>query len=71
MKANKAKIEISNCGDCPFNNPKRVYTADSFEMIFSWHCKKKKDKKIHNYVEVFDDHNKIPIPDWCPIIVKK
>ena len=54
-------------------NVERVYTADSFETVFSWSCKlvdKTIDpkyptgKKIAKYVEWNDKDP--PIPKWCP-----
>lgn len=59
----KITIEIKDCKGCPHLKEERHYTSDSFEMVFDWFCKKKRNKKIAGYVE-FND--KIEIPNWCP-----
>lgn len=64
----KIALEIESCRECPHLNENRVYTGDSFENVFEWFCKKKTGKKIAGYVETFD---KVEIPKWCPIIIKK
>lgn len=59
------KIEIDNCSQCPFFKSNRVYTADSFEMVYRWQCDHKnmdKPKTISGYVE----RNNPEIPKWCP-----
>ena len=62
------RIKIKNCSECPFWTDEKVYTADSFENVFKWICKKAHGKKIAGYVETFD---KVPIPDWCPCKIEK
>lgn len=69
-KSNKKKlpdavIVLKSCADCPFIKIRQVYTEDSFETVFSWHCKKKKEKEIRGYVE-WNDREKY-VPDWCPL----
>ena len=59
----KIQIDIKDCSECPFWKEERVYTADSFEMVFTWMCKKAHNKIISKYVETFD---KVAIPEWCP-----
>jgi hypothetical protein len=56
-------IAIRDCSECVDRETSRVYTADSFEMVFSWVCSKA-DKLIAKYVETFDPNPKIP--EWCP-----
>ena len=34
----KIGIKIDNCSECPNFQSKRVYTADSFEMVFTRKC---------------------------------
>jgi hypothetical protein len=62
------KLEIKSCKECPFLETKVVYTSDSWERPEDWFCKKSKDagglKKIEGYVEW---HDKVKIPEWCPI----
>lgn len=61
-------IEITSCKDCPHHKEKRIYTGDSWEQPYDWFCWKKEDKKIAGYVEW---HDKVPIPDWCPVKLQK
>lgn len=61
------KMKIKDCTECPFWETSKVYTADSWENVQKWTCKKKK-KVIAGYLETFDKNPKIP--DWCPILVK-
>jgi hypothetical protein len=61
------KINIKNCSECPFWESERVYTADSFEMVFKWICKKSHGRIISGYVDTWD---KVAIPDWCPCRIK-
>lgn len=61
------KIKIKSCQDCPFFTSETQYTADSFERPEKWICKKKSNKVIRNYV---DWNDKVPVPDWCPVLVK-
>ena len=63
----KIQLDFKSCEDCPYLDTKPVPTSDSFERPESWHCKKKDGKKIAGYVEW---HNKIEIPEWCPIRVE-
>jgi hypothetical protein len=57
------KIKIKNCRECPFWTEERVYTSDSFEMLFKWICKKSHNRIISRYVDTWD---KVEIPEWCP-----
>lgn len=34
------KIKIKSCEECPFVNIEKVYTADSWEDVSRWTCKK-------------------------------
>lgn len=63
----KIQIEIKDCSECPFYTSERVYTADSFENIFKWICKKSHNRIISGYVDTWD---KVSIPDWCPCRIK-
>jgi len=63
----KIAIKIDKCSECPNFQSKRVYTADSFEMVFEWKCTPV-NRVISQYVETFD---KVPIPDWCPIKIEE
>ena len=59
----KIQINVKDCSECPFWIDDRVYTADSFEMVFKWICKKRHNRIISGYVGLWD---KVAIPDWCP-----
>jgi hypothetical protein len=57
---------ITSCNDCPHCQRDRVYTADSFEHVEKFTCLNvKKPKVISEYV---DWHEKVSIPDWCPLL---
>ena len=56
-------IVIRDCSECVDMDSRRVYTADSFENVFSWICKKE-NKTIKKYLE--GNYINPPIPDWCP-----
>jgi hypothetical protein len=56
-------IKIKDCSECPNFQSERVYTADSFETVYTWKCTPH-NRIIKRYVETFD---KVPIPEWCPI----
>lgn len=58
----KIQIEINNCGECPHFESERIYTSDSFDMLFKWTCTKA-DRVISGCVDTWD---KVKIPDWCP-----
>lgn len=62
----KIQIEIKDCSECPFHTSERVYTSDSFEMIFKWTCTKA-NRIIAGYVDTWD---KVKIPEWCPSNIK-
>jgi len=59
------KLEIKTCMECPFWERKRVFTADSWEEGYDWTCKKT-GKQIASFVE-WNEVDKVPIPDFCPI----
>ena len=63
-------IKITCCDQCQNFKRKQVYTADSFETLDDWICKKtrRKDSFI-TYMETFDKDPEIP--EWCPLGVKK
>ena len=65
----KIELEIKNCQQCPNFDRKRIYTADSWEEGYDWLCKAKHDKVIAGFVE-WNEPDTIPIPQWCPILVK-
>ena len=58
-------IIISSCTKCVHFDTERVYTADYFEHIQKWFCKKKEGLVIDSCHDTFD---KDPgIPDGCPL----
>lgn len=58
----KIQIDVKNCGECPHFESERIYTSDSFDMLFKWTCTKAK-RVITGCHDTWD---KTPIPDWCP-----
>ena len=58
------RIKIRGCGECSFMKSERVYTADSWEMVYRWECKAE-DRVIREYVETFD---RVVVPVWCPLM---
>ena len=57
------------CNTCKNCIKKRVYTADSFEMVFNWFCGAfVVNRIIEEYVETFD---KVKTPKWCPLMRHK
>lgn len=63
-------IEIENCYECPNAVTERYYTEDSFEIAWTYRCKKTSNimgfKKIADYIERRSDMPEIP--DWCPLL---
>ena len=73
-------LEIVSCVDCPNMGKERFYTADSWEYVSKWFCKKTDRPKsgttdrmprVENssdiaYVEWVRDEPK-EIPKWCPL----
>ena len=57
------KIEISSCKDCPFFKEGMDYSLDGWDRGSDWTCTKK-NKMIASFVEW---HDKIEIPNWCPL----
>ena len=73
--ANTYSIEINNCCKCPYHYQERVYTPDSFEMVFGCYCSKVEDEhsynRKHKLVVADEDVERwAEIPDWCPILSK-
>ena len=70
------KLEIKNCLDCTLLKQVRVYTEDSFERDHDWFCGKHINidtgqmNKIAGSVS-WNEGNKIPVPEWCPILIKE
>ena len=74
------RLRVTNCKDCPHFRTDRFYTADSWEYILNWICKKTtrptpsfrdydpvvKDSSLIAQVEHARDEPK-KVPDWCPI----
>lgn len=78
MESCMKMLPITNCGDCPNMGSERYYTADSWEYVESWFCKKTdrpqtartdrqsvKDDNLIGYAE--GSHTPKKIPDWCPL----
>lgn len=59
---NTVQITIASCDKCPEVAIRRHYTADSFEHVMKWECKKSDMKHI-----AFNEWNDPtpPIPKWC------
>jgi hypothetical protein len=62
------KLQIKNCKQCPHLVEKRIYTEDSFERPHDWICNKK--SKIIRHFVTWNEEEKIPIPNWCLIVIK-
>ena len=73
-------LEIKTCADCPNLGTERFYTADSWEHVTTWFCKKTtrpkpettdvqtpvKNSSYIAHVERTRDEPK-SIPKWCPL----
>ena len=61
-------VKIQDCSQCPHQEVKRHYTADSFEMVFDWVC-----LKNHGAIVAIVEWNdkKPKIPEWCPLPTKE
>jgi hypothetical protein len=70
MSTTKITLEIKTCADCPFCKQSRIYTGDSFELVYDWFCEKAnqegKNKKIADCVGWYEEKD-VEIPNWCPI----
>lgn len=75
-------VKIDKCGDCRFLGIDRYFTADPFEHVWTWYCKKSnrpkpettdKMKVIPESSRIALVENKkdepIEIPSWCPLRV--
>jgi hypothetical protein len=74
------KLTINTCKDCPNLDTERFYTADSWEHVMTWFCKKTdrakpastdalpvvKDSSLIAHVERASEEPK-KIPTWCPL----
>lgn len=65
----KIELEISSCSDCPFWKRGNRQSTDGFDEGYDWTCTKA-NKMIAGFVE-WHEVNKVEIPKWCPIKVKK
>lgn len=76
----KVFLEIKTCEDCPHKDTERFYTADSWEYVESWLCKKtdrpataKTDAMPYipnsNLIAQVEKQRDKPkeIPSWCPL----
>ena len=62
-------ILIERCSNCPSLEATPYPTADSWERAENWYCSAHEDvPKIAGYVEWND---KIPVPEWCPLRVRR
>jgi len=69
-EVSEVTLKIKSCTECPHFSSERDYTADSFEFVTRWDCKKgDTPKNIRRYVD-WTDHRKF-IPTWCPLKKKK
>jgi hypothetical protein len=69
----KITLDIKSCKKCPHFEERRgkYVSPDSFEAPnYDWFCLANGgEKEIQSYVE-WHEEKKIPIPEWCPFIVK-
>ena len=56
----KIYMEVNGCSSCPLSECKRIYTADSFEILYKYTCKV--NPEVHQFS---DDHVK-DVPENCP-----
>ncbi len=62
----KIHLEIISCNKCPKMDERNPWSSDGFDRMIDWHCTEA-DRKIAGSVEW---HDKIPIPEWCPLLCK-
>jgi hypothetical protein len=62
-------LVIEKCSQCSHCEIERMYTSDSWEEAYNWFCNKDEKKiKIQGYIEW---HDKVEVPEWCPLRVKR
>lgn len=64
-----AYVPIKNCKECSNWFTDNYYSTDGWDHMEDWNCKLV-GKKIKGAVE-WHEEGKIPIPNWCPYIIKK
>lgn len=62
MKKTKIVLELNTCQECPFFEKNE---CDSWAK-YDWFCSKVDHKKIRGYVS-WNEEDKVPVPEWCPI----
>ena len=63
----KIVLIVDNCSQCPKCNQERTPEAG---YAFDYYCTMfKNPKKVMGYIEW--EHEKEPIPEWCPLRLKK
>lgn len=73
-------VTINTCKDCAHLGVTRYYTADSWEHVMTWYCRKVKrpkpettdrQKKVQNSSKIklveYPREEPKEIPDWCPL----
>ena len=63
----KIVLEIKDCSQCPFHVISGTYSTDGWDKMDEWFCSK--ENEIIRYGVEWGD--KVPIPDWCPILLEK
>lgn len=72
-KEEMVKIAITipknrGCEKCPFHKEANPWSSDGWDKMLDWICSATEDnRKVAGSVEW---HDKIPVPDWCPILVE-
>ena len=61
------KYEIKDCSECKFRKITDQYSSDGWDRMENWFCTKS-NKKIAGAIEW---HDKIPVPEWCEILIKE
>ena len=65
-------IEIKSCKLCPHFDTANQWSSDGWDRMEDWICAHPScnPKKIQGCVE-WHEESKIPIPDWCPVLIKQ
>jgi hypothetical protein len=60
-------IQIKDCSQCPNHKKANHWSTDGWDRMEDWLCIASNDRKVAGAVEW---HDKVPVPDWCPLLLK-